>query len=79
MEELQNILNRLICNYGVYLNEKNEYCSFRKYIKKTLGQDWLAQIKEISHFNDDHTIVHEIKKIENHLKYFNHGSLLLIK
>lgn len=79
MTKLENTLNRLICNYGVYLQEDNDFCSFRTFIKKSMGRDWLNQIKELTKFTDEHEIVRQIDKIETYLKYFNHGSTLLIR
>lgn len=75
MKHLDEILQLLASNYGNYLqNQENDYCTFRSFVKKELGKDWLKILKENTINNgNEHSIVREIQKVTWLFKYFHHS------
>ena len=69
-----NILFRLFSNY----RKSNTDLSFKNYIKKELGNDWVEQIAKNSG-KSTNNVANEVKYLTTLNKYINHDNIFLIK
>ncbi len=69
-----NILFRLFSNY----RKSDTNLSFKNYIKKELGNDWVNQIAKNSG-KSTNNVANEVKYLTTLNNYINHDNVFLIK